>query len=270
MGLKISIRTFFTLCLVFVLWTSRANEPCQSDNHQKLSRILMGRGLTDAELARFCQSDSFKVDAGPDFITWVMEQEAFIANTYSQVRLELLQGAKEYDIVEALIDFEQIKWQEGNYEYASREFNRLERLYHVGDSYRSGAIRLRDVQIWLLDNYLYDQVNMGVDNFVVTVFQYMTGRAPTDHELSEGKKMCGGQETELFFISGNSREDFLDILTRNDNYLEYQVAYWFERLLFRRPSAVEALDVMDKVRTIAAESRIEGIIETVLLNYWEL
>jgi len=202
-----------------------------------------------------------------------MQKPEFIANTYSLLRFEILQGANEDMIFSYLIDFDQVRlFQDGESKaYGQNEYDRLLKLHKVPSEYQESKLEIRDVQKRLLDNYLYDQLNAGVNNFIYSSFQYMIGRQPTLSELNQGKLMCSlnneptsGQVPNLFFRHGTTRQDFLDILTSNDNYLEFQIAYWYERLLFQKPDIRTIDQLMKKVTSADQDRIIENIILQVL------
>lgn len=157
----------------------------------------------------------------------LFRNEAFIQRFILQFRQDYLQGSSEESLYTSLIDFDQVRlFQEGeSKEFGQKEYNRIKQVVDSERHYIEGKIDLIDVQLNFLDNYVFDELNMGCDNFVNAAFMYLLGRRPTKNELNEGLQMCYGQEGNIFFISGNSRRDLLEILSQNPTYFEYQAAF---------------------------------------------
>lgn len=88
-------------------------------------------------------------------------------------------------------------------------------------------------------NSYYDFVNMGTENFVVSMFQNFFLRYPTLSELERGKKMVDGKPAVLLGKKGSSKSDFVDILFKSTDYFEGQVRKLFLRSLFREPTSEE-------------------------------
>lgn len=101
----------------------------------------------------------------------------------------------------------------------------------------------------LMNNYFYDQINMGTENFVVSSFQNFMDRYPTSNELAEGKKMVDGLSAILFFTTGTTKDNYMDIILDTDNYFESQVRELFVRYLFRQPTSVEMTDYASDYKT---------------------
>lgn len=101
----------------------------------------------------------------------------------------------------------------------------------------------------LMNNYFYDQINMGTENFVVSSFQNFMDRYPTSNELEEGKNMVDGLSAILFFTTGTTKDNYMDIILDTDNYFESQVRELFVRYLFRQPTSVEMTDCAADYKT---------------------
>ena len=92
-------------------------------------------------------------------------------------------------------------------------------------------------------NYFYDQINMGTENFVKSVFQNFLHRSPTAFELSQSEQMIDlGQPSILFLKSGQSKNDFIDIFFSSSDYAEGIVLNLYQRYMNRTPSSVEMSD----------------------------
>ena len=241
---------------------------CPTDEFQELSRILLTMDLSEGEMNEFCESNSHQdvTQLRAAYLRFLIDHDDFIVPVYAQLRFELLQGTKITEIVELLTDFDQVKLQEGNYEFGKYQFDRLEKLYFVDQNYNNDQLDLTGVMKLLVDNYFYDQFNMGINNFVTSVFHYFTGRAPTGFEKEQSKQMCLGESAQLFLQTGVNKSDFLDIMSHNGNFLEYQVVVWYERLLLKRPTSEVQWSIMAQIDEAPLDGTLESIIYSILLN----
>jgi hypothetical protein len=103
----------------------------------------------------------------------------------------------------------------------------------------AGVIDYREMLIRCVNNYFYDQVNMGTENFVISTFQNFLFRYPDSTELSRAKLMVDGLSSTSFFQIGQTKYDYIHIFFNSTDYYEGQVRYVFKKYLFREPSPAE-------------------------------
>jgi len=143
------------------------------------------------------------------------------------------------------------------------EVNRLEELQSAAQDYANGVINIRQLQSKMINNYFYDQINMGADNFVISSFQHFLDRNPTLDEQSNGVSMVNGNNAVLFLQAGASRDDYLSILFNSDDYFEGAVVRIYTDYLLRSPSSVEMSVAALKYRnTLDFESVQKDILAT--------
>lgn len=236
----------------------------QNARIDKVSRNIMGRTLNEDELKTY-----IKLEKRDSFWLSILNSDDFIDHNYRILRFEYLQGVDDEELLEALIDFEQIRLFQGQQgrAFGEPEFQKLYNIYQIPKDYLNSNMDIEEVQIRLINNYLYDQINMGVNNFVNTAFAYLLGRTPTQSELRRGIAMCENESENLFFKNGNSREDFLNILTQNDNYLEYQVRFWTEKIFFNEPSQKEINQILDKTLQRDKELNLKNVLVTIIQSF---
>lgn len=119
------------------------------------------------------------------------------------------------------------------------EIHKMELLYSVPQALEGDSVDIIGMHKRCVNNYFYDQINMGTANFVTATFQNFLFRYPTDAELTNGMNMVDGFNASLFFQTGNSKDDFISIFFNSDNYYEGQVRALFLRYLFRQPTSEE-------------------------------
>ena len=57
---------------------------------------------------------------------------------------------------------------------------------------------------------IYDEINMGTENFVVSIFQNFFHRYPTAAELYSASNMVDGNQSTIFNTNGSSKKDFIE------------------------------------------------------------
>lgn len=122
------------------------------------------------------------------------------------------------------------------------EKTKLENLKKSVADLNSGTIGIIGLHKRCVNNYMYDQVNMGTENFVISMFQNFMYRFPTQEELAQGKLMVDGFEGVLFLQTGTVKDDFINIFFGCNNYFEGQVRDLYLKYLFREPTSVEMSD----------------------------
>ena len=129
------------------------------------------------------------------------------------------------------------------YQYAwpvlQQEKDRLLQLQPAGNLYVNGTITLRELQSRMLNNYFYDQINMGNLNFVVASFRQLLNRYATDQEKTAGVSMVTGSSAVLLLQAGTGKDDYLNIITHADDYYEGAIVRLYNDFLFRDPESLE-------------------------------
>ncbi len=90
-----------------------------------------------------------------------------------------------------------------------------------------------------VNNYFYDMVNMGSENFVTSCFQNLFHRYPTDDELLDAVAMVDGATSQLFLQDGSSKADFIDIVIHSAEFYQGQTIDVFNSLMARAPNSEE-------------------------------
>lgn len=119
------------------------------------------------------------------------------------------------------------------------EKTKLELLKASVADLNSGTLSVIGLHKRCINNYMYDQVNMGTENFVVSMFQNFLYRYPTEEELAQGKQIVDGFEGVIFLQTGYVKDDFINIFFGCNNYFEGQVRDLYLKYLFREPTSME-------------------------------
>lgn len=123
--------------------------------------------------------------------------------------------------------------------YYTWELNRLLDLTTAHVELANGEITMNTYFRRYLDNYYYDQVNMGSLNFVISAFNNLFHRYPTNDEEASGVAMVDGTTEQLFLMDGSSKGDFMDIMTTTPEFNQGLIISAFTAFLARNPTAAE-------------------------------
>lgn len=98
---------------------------------------------------------------------------------------------------------------------------------------------------WMVRMPVYDEINMGTENFVVSIYQHFYHRYPTDHELEQASDMVDRQWALLYGANGNSKADFIKIFTAQGEFKQGIIINVFESYLNRLPTTAESDRFLD-------------------------
>ena len=115
----------------------------------------------------------------------------------------------------------------------------LEMLLETPTEFIAGNIGMKEMHRRLVSNDIYDQINMGSFNFVLSLFNNFLFRDPTANEHEAGITMVDGFVAVIFYETGNNKDQFIDIFLGSDDYYEGQVRELYFRYLFREPTSSE-------------------------------
>jgi len=119
------------------------------------------------------------------------------------------------------------------------EIARLEELKATPQLVSSGQIGMAELHRRLVNNFFYDELNMGSFNLVVSMYNHFLFRDPTEAEVNAGITMVDGFTSVAFYRNGTSKDDFIRIFFESDDYHEGAVREVFFRHLFREPTTEE-------------------------------
>lgn len=229
-----------------------------------LGRKPESRELSSA-LAKLTQSNASPA-ARKTVVLDVLRQPAYKDRLYNTARIDLLNNVDTAEIASFLFVFN-LALQDPQYQsflyLIQYEIDRLEQLSAAAPQFMRGDIDKAELHRRMVNNSLYDEINMGTQNFVLSVFEHFLNRYPTQAEEQQSILMVDGSNAIVFGREGSGKEDFLDILLSSDAYLEGQVFDLYEALLFRDPLSAEmAAGTLRYRQTQAYDSVLTDILVT--------
>lgn len=207
---------------------------------------LMGREPDVAELQAgisVLKLSNVSASGRDNFLNQVLSKPGYYPHLFNMNNNDLLNNQDTSDIANRILLFQFLLtdstyfplW--GTLQF---ELNRLLALQQIASQLQSGNADVIDLHRTLIDNFYYDQINMGSLNFVVSMFQNFLNRYPTVNELDAGIAMVDGSNAILFGQVGGSKQDFITIFFSSYDYYEGQVRSLYLRYLFREPTSTES------------------------------
>ena len=157
--------------------------------------------------------------------------------------IKLLNGLLDVTVLQDQINTYLIIQQQPEYAFLYDEIQAIiDNLTILRDSpaaFVNGDFGMQEMHRRLVSNDIYDQINMGSFNFVLSMFNNFLYRDPTADEHDAGITMVDGFIAVIFYETANSKEEFVNIFLGSDDYFEGQVRELYNRYLFREPTSAE-------------------------------
>ncbi|HCS20498.1 MAG TPA: hypothetical protein DIW47_08050 [Bacteroidetes bacterium] len=208
---------------------------------------LVGRKALDAEFlaaqALFVADPASKA-AREQLIDQIQNTAEYRINVAYRAKLDLIQGI---DSAIMIRDYQllllQLQDTSLNFIKPLLEENkvRMEKLILASVHFMQDSIDVVELHRRYIDNPYYDQINMGTENFVVSMFQHFLDRYPSGQELNNGKTMVDGANSSIFLETGAGKADFIQIFFNSESYAEGQVHAVANQFLFRKATQDEVL-----------------------------
>lgn len=209
---------------------------------------LFGRAATESELldhSDYLMEFDYSSDAREDIVeelmtSWEYYKNINVLTTQKYlVSLDSFTLKSQIDYWVYLIDIYNDTGLDVEALYYTIENEKLILLSTAHVELFNGSIFIDEYFKRFINNYFYDMVNMGSENFVVSCFQNLFHRYPTDDELLDGVAMVDGATSQIFLQDGSSKADFIDIIVHTPEFYQGQTIEVFTSLLARDPNSEE-------------------------------
>ena len=225
-----------------------SNEKIES-YYNRLYITLLGRKPTPTEadsVRNILTNSQLSLSSRQDLIQGLQNKPEYLASLYTIARADLLNALDTSQITLFIAIFNAQLAQPTYSNVAAilqTEINRLTALRNIPVDLTNHTLTAEGMERRCIDNYFYDQLNMGTENFVVSSFQHFLLRYPSTEELSNGKLMVNGFASNLFFQSGTTKNDYMNIFFASDNFREGTARSLYKRYLFKEPSTTKLYDL---------------------------
>ena len=227
---------------------------------QRIYIDLIGREPLDVEMAServFLKANDLSIQSRRDIVVKLQTDTNFIEGDssyfhayynrmYNMTKVRMVEGASLAEINEILGPIEnqaRLDSITGNlvgYAEAMLIVNKLYKLIGAGILYRDSVIDLKGLHTIMVDNAVYDRINMNTFNFINATFDNLLFRFPTEQEFLTGFFMVEDNQPGLLFgESGQDKDEYIDILTNSREFYEGQIIWEYRTLLARDPTTQE-------------------------------
>lgn len=214
----------------------------------KLYVDLIGRQPTTVELDdnfTYLKSNNLSANSRGVLADQLLTNSDFYNRLFDLTSADMTNGIDTVDINDEITQFytfiyyDSINGYTQNLPYYYAELLRFNNLNTCVDDLKNSSISIREFYRCFLDNYFYDQVNMGTENFVKGSFDDLFLRAPTTSELQYAGSMVDGASTTLFDQSGTSKGDYEIIMVNSPEFIEGFIRKCYLQYLLRNPTSGE-------------------------------
>ena len=214
----------------------------------KLYIDLIGREPSDNELAAdavMLKANDLDEASRETIIDNLTGKYDYYTSYFESVSGRMLNGIDSAEMYEGLALYQaliQMAYQQGDTLlafYLEYEYGKFLDLYTATSEYASGSIDINEFYKRFIFNAYYDEINMGSTNFVLSCFENIFFRFPTVAEETQGVAMVDGSSSQVFLQDGNSKTDFIDIVTQVAEFYQGLVIASYRSFLARDPTSYE-------------------------------
>lgn len=191
------------------------------------------------------QADDLSPETREAFVLQLMEDDEYYVNVYNYTAGQFINGVARSEIEEQVALYQYIieqYYDQGEVQlaqYLEYELQKLVDLVSADTDWAAGVITSNEFYGRFCYNVIYDEINMGSENMVISCFENLFGRYPTNAELVNGVTMVDGISAVLLQQNGNSKTDFVQIVTHTPEFYLGRVYEQYQRLLTRQPTPIE-------------------------------
>ena len=224
-----------------------AREPLDTELVSQVSRLKGGglkRATRDSIIYELMTDTAYRENEGS-------YKAAYTLNLYNLAKVRCLEGISDSEIQTriGILKFGALQDSlEGNWDGYYQKQNQIRRNQSVLDSQQAlfdGLATYHQLFAFMIDNSVYDEINMNTFNFVRATFDQLLWRLPTQQEFDSGFGMIEyNQPVSLFGQLGSDKNDYIRILTGSDEMLEGMLVWSFQVFLSRAPKPEEVVTLL--------------------------
>lgn len=226
---------------------------------------LIGREALDAEMATELanlRAADLSIESRETLIkklqtdlTWIQGDSsykyAYYYRMYELTKVRLLEGATDGTILyyKGLIENQIVQDSiGGDTMQLNIDRERATKCLRVIQSrvqYMLDSIEINEMYALMLDNAVYDEINMNSFNFVRASFNNLFFRYPTQNEFDIAYDMVEDDKPGVLFgKNGHCKGDYIQILVNSTEYYEGMVRWLYQTFLSRNPTPNELYVMM--------------------------
>jgi hypothetical protein len=197
------------------------------------------------EKVQYLKDNDLSLQARENLISELFDTDEYYSNLFNYTSIQLLNGISKVDLEEQILLYTFLVEQaitSGETllaQYFEYEALKMQHVVDASTDLQDGNISINEFYKRFCFNLVYDEINMGSENLVISCFENLFNRYPTIEELDNGTTMVDSGPAIVLLESGDSKEDFLNIVVNDPEFYVGRVIEQFQSLLLRAPTQVE-------------------------------
>jgi hypothetical protein len=226
---------------------------------------LVGREALDAEMEaeeNYLRSNDLSITSRAFLINKLQTDTSYIVgdSSYKQAyynrfyelcKARVLEAASNEFIYERINEYNGVIFQDSvagdslSMSLAKQQAQNLTKIIACERDYLRDSIEIKDVFARMLNNAVYDEINMNTFNFLNASFNDLFFRFPTNNEFNAGFNMIEYNTADVLFGKSSSHKgEYLQILVNSQEFYEGIIRWMYNNLLARDPSTQEVYSLM--------------------------
>ena len=121
------------------------------------------------------------------------------------------------------------------------KYYRFKDVINSESEYYNSLINIKEMHKRMINNSIYDNINMNTFNFVNAAFDNLLFRFPTQYEFNNSYAMIEDEQPyTVLGSSGINKEDFINIICNTREFYEGIIHWTYLTLLARVPTTTES------------------------------
>lgn len=225
---------------------------------------LLGREATDSERIEktvFLKKNTLSIAAREIIIKQLQSdtvyrigdssyKHAYYQRIYDLSKARFLEGASDDEIGQSIgilefsITVARLEGDSITVYAAKAEQDKYRDILKSKRLYRLGKIGYAEMCMVMMNNAIYDQINMNSFNFVIASFDDLYGRNPTDAEFKKAYDIIDKNiPQELFGKWAANKNEYCELLTLAAEFYESQIRWSYYQLLQREATTQEVINL---------------------------
>ena len=132
--------------------------------------------------------------------------------------------------------------------FIRKEIAKLQLVLNSEELYRDGEIGFKEMMSAMINNSVYDFLNMNTFNFINASFDHLFYRYPTTQEFNTAFNIIEFNESAVFWgQNAETKDDYIRIISHSKEFYNGIITWMYKTLLVREPSSAEMAAAMQEL-----------------------
>ena len=171
---------------------------------------------------------------------------AYYNRLYELFKVKMLEGASDGDVrrerglISGQLIHDSLAGDWYNHAIKKSKIAKLDAVLAIDEEMMRGEIEVKDAFARLLDNAVYDRINMNTFNFIRASFSDLFGRYPTSSEFDNGYDIVEYNKPAVIFgKNASNKGEYIDVLVNSREFYEGILRWTYGTLISREPITEE-------------------------------